>query len=64
MELILVLVGLLINALVLFFIVKTAIRQALLDHYKTVRLYEATGEWATGPFPSAPPRDLSTQPQP
>jgi hypothetical protein len=59
MELILIIVGFIINALVLFFVVKSAIRQALLDHYKTVRLYEATGEWAVGPFPSSPPRDLS-----
>lgn len=65
MELVLILVGLAINALILFFVVKAAIRGALLDHYKTVRLFEARGEWETGPFPiSQAPSQHVTQQQP
>jgi len=33
-------------ALVLYAVIRGAVRSALEEHYKTVRWYERTGEWA------------------
>ncbi len=35
-----------IGALVLYAVIRGAVRSALEEHYKTVRWYERTGEWA------------------
>ncbi len=50
-------IGLVILSLVIFYwLVKKAIRTAMADHYKTVRIFEATGDWIVGPFgKGAPP---------
>jgi hypothetical protein len=47
----------LLSLVIFYWLVKKAIRTALADHYKTVKLYEETGEWIPGPW------DLKTPPQ-
>jgi hypothetical protein len=42
-----------ISLLVLFAIIRGAVRSALEEHYKTVRWYEQTGEWAGRHAPRA-----------
>lgn len=42
-----------VTLLILFVLIKAAVRSALEDHYKTVRWYEATGEWAGRRAPRA-----------
>jgi uncharacterized membrane protein len=49
-------IGLLVLYGVIRSAVRAAVRGALSDHYKTVRLYERTGEWLTGDFGTNPPR--------
>lgn len=53
-------IGLLISLVILYFVVKNAVIAALASHYKTVRWYEATGEWEVGR--SAPTRNPSALP--
>jgi hypothetical protein len=53
MELAVVVVfALAVTLVVMYVVIKSAVRAALLDHYKTVRWYERTGEWLVGPFRS------------
>jgi hypothetical protein len=47
-----------ISLFVFYWVIKTAIRHALISHYKTVRLFEKTGEWQPGSHDTAEPRKL------
>jgi hypothetical protein len=40
------LIGTAIGLAILYSVIHAAVRAALSDHYKTVRWYEKTGEWA------------------
>ena len=57
MEALLGIVGAAISVLILFAVIRGAVLSALETHYKTVRWYERTGEWAgrkkPRPFESA-----------
>lgn len=44
-SLLLYVLALVIAGIILFLIIKVAVRSALEEHYKTVRWYEQTGEW-------------------
>lgn len=62
MDIVTLLIALLVYALglmVLYFVIRGAVRGGLSDHYKTVRAFEATGEWHTGNHGSAKPRDFN-----
>lgn len=48
--------------LVLFVIVRHAVRAALLDKWKTVRWFELTGEWHDGAWQRRPPREATQGP--
>lgn len=53
---ILIYIGIGVLSLVIFYwLIKKAIRTAMADHYKTVRIFESTGEWILGPFAKVPP---------
>jgi len=41
-----------------YLVIKYAVTHALLSHYKTVRLFESTGEWLPGPHDAKEPRQL------
>jgi hypothetical protein len=43
---------------VAYVIIRTAVLRALNSHYKTVRLFEKTGEWEPGYQGMRKPRDL------
>ena len=43
--LILYIVGAVLGFAILYSVINTAVRNALVQHYKVVRWYEATGEW-------------------
>ncbi|MDT0211258.1 hypothetical protein [Curtobacterium sp. BRD11] len=45
---ILVILGYILGLVILFYVVRAAVVAALASHYKTVRWYEATGEWNYG----------------
>ncbi|MCS5721051.1 hypothetical protein N1028_02210 [Herbiconiux sp. CPCC 203407] len=55
------LVVIVVSLVIFYWLVKKAIRTALADHYKTVKLYEETGEWTPGPWDlKTPPRGAET----
>lgn len=43
---------------VMYWVIKTAVRHALISHYKTVRLYERTGTWEPGPHSTGEPMPI------
>lgn len=45
-----------IGVVAAYMVIKLAVTHALLSHYKTVRLFERTGEWLPGPHDSKEPR--------
>jgi hypothetical protein len=49
-----------IALMITFIIIRSAVRAAMIEHYKIVRWYEGTGEWRTtlGHWKDAP-RDLA-----
>jgi len=51
-------IGVVISLCVLYFVIRLAVTHALISHYKTVRLYERTGEWLAGPHDAREPRNL------
>lgn len=54
------LIAALVGLAVTYLVIRSAVRAALFDHYKTVRWYELTGEWRTGPGSyRAEPRDVA-----
>ena len=44
--------------LMLFGVIRAAVRAALADHYKTVRWYEKTGDWISISTTKAAPREF------
>ena len=38
-----------------YLVIRAAVMNALISHYKTVRLYEATGNWEPGPHGTGEP---------
>lgn len=61
MEFLLYILGLIVGLIITFFVVRAAVVAGLASHFKTVRWYEATGEWnyGTGGEKHAP-RELPT----
>jgi hypothetical protein len=47
-EFLLPLIGWVIGLVIAYFVIRAAVLAALAAHYKTVRWYEATGEWNYG----------------
>jgi hypothetical protein len=47
-----------IGLIVLYFVIRAAVRGGLSDHYKTVRAFEATGKWSPGNHGDAAPTPL------
>ena len=62
MDLIPLIISIAVSLLVSYFVIKLAVTHALLSHYKTVRLYEKTGEWLPGPHDAKAPRQLPATP--
>jgi hypothetical protein len=58
------LVAYVVGLIITFFIVRAAVISALASHYKTVRWYEATGEWVYAPPSKGDPRDLPAESAP
>ncbi|MGA1812768.1 hypothetical protein VH571_10330 [Frondihabitans sp. 4ASC-45] len=52
------LIGLVIVAAVLYVVIRTAVLHALTSHYKTIRLYEKTGEWSPKYHGTGEPRRI------
>jgi hypothetical protein len=52
------LIAALISFAILYLVVRAAVLHALISHYKTVRLFERTGEWQSGPHGTGEPRKL------
>ena len=48
----------LISFATLYLVIRAAVPHALVSHYKTVRLYERTGEWQAGPNGTGEPKKL------
>lgn len=61
MELIFYVIGAVLSFVILYLVVRAAVTSALASHYKTVRWYEATGEWeVAGSSPNRKPSQLPT----
>lgn len=58
-SLVMYLIGLALGLLILHAIIRNAVSAALAAHYKTVRWYEKTGEWAGEKHP---PRSFDAGP--
>jgi len=58
MDFLLPIIGVAISLVATYLIIRLAVTHALISHYKTVRLYERTGEWQAGPHDWREPRKL------
>ncbi|KPG80307.1 hypothetical protein [Frigoribacterium sp. RIT-PI-h] len=48
----------LVTLAIAYFVIRAAVLSALISHYKTIRLYERTGEWQPGPHNNQEPKKL------
>ena len=61
MDFLLPIIGVVITFFVSYFVIRLAVTHALISHYKTVRLYERTGEWLAGPHDARSPANSTNR---